>query len=45
MVIKSLSRKSGTEQVIKYLFKDEKKLSNKDFKPLVMRHNLRTRTL
>ena len=44
MIIKSLSRKSGTEQVINYLFKDKDKLSNEKFKPLVMRHNIRSRS-
>jgi hypothetical protein len=46
MVIKSLSRKGGkTEQVINYLFKDKEKLSNEKFKPLTMRHNIRSRSL
>ena len=45
MVIKSLSRKGGTEQIVNYLFKDKDKLSNKDFKPMMMRHNIRARTL
>jgi Relaxase/Mobilisation nuclease domain len=45
MIIKSLSRKGGTEQIINYLFKDKDKLSNKDFKPLVIRHNIRSQNL
>ncbi|MBP6024904.1 relaxase/mobilization nuclease domain-containing protein [Ferruginibacter sp.] len=45
MVIKSLSRKDGTEQIVNYLFKDKDKLSNKDFKPMMMRHNIRSRSL
>ncbi len=45
MVIKSLSRKGGTEQIVNYLFKDKDKLSNKDFKPMMMRHNIRSRSL
>jgi Relaxase/Mobilisation nuclease domain len=45
MVIKSLSRKGGTEQIVNYLFKDKDKLSNKDFKSMMMRHNIRARSL
>lgn len=45
MVIKSLSRKGGTEQIVNYLFKDKDKLGNKDFKPMMMRHNIRARSL
>ncbi|HAO09402.1 MAG TPA: hypothetical protein DCQ50_21020 [Chryseobacterium sp.] len=45
MIIKNLSRKGGTEQVINYLFKDKDKLSNDKFKPLVIRHNIRSRSL
>lgn len=45
MIIKSLSRKSGIKQVINYLFKDEKKLRNTENKQLVIRKNVRTRSL
>ena len=45
MVIKSMSRRSGIKQLLTYLFKDEKKLQNKEHKPIVIRKNVRTRTL
>jgi hypothetical protein len=45
MIIKTLSRKSGTKQIVNYLFKDKEKLSNEKFKPMVLRHNVRSRSL
>ncbi|MCK9404392.1 MAG: relaxase/mobilization nuclease domain-containing protein [Chitinophagaceae bacterium] len=45
MILKSLSRKSGTGQLLKYLFKKEDKLVNGNQKPIIIRHNVRSRTL
>ena len=45
MILKSLSRKSGTHQLLNYLFKDEKKLIRSKEKPIVIRHNIRSRSL
>ena len=45
MIIKSMSRKAGISQLFTYLFKDEKKLLDKDSKPIVVRKNVRSRTL
>lgn len=45
MILKSLSRKSGTGQLLTYLFKDEKKLAGDRQKPIIIRHNIRSRTL
>ena len=40
-----MSRKSGIKQLLTYLFKDEKKLEDRDHKPIVIRKNVRSRTL
>ena len=40
-----MSRRSGIKLLLTYLFKDEKKLQDKDHKPIVIRKNVRTRTL
>lgn len=45
MIIKCLSRKAGTGQLINYLFKEEDKLSNDNHKQIVIKHNLRSRTI
>src|SRR5687767_4878510 len=45
MVLKSLSRKSGTRQLLNYLFKKEEKLVGDKLKPILIRHNVRSRTL
>ena len=45
MILKSLSRKSGTGQLIRYIFKDEKKLTSPRQKPIIIRHNVRSRTI
>ncbi len=45
MILKSFTRKSGTGQLIRYLFKDEKKLSGERQKPIIIRHNVRSRTI
>ncbi|HEY5369629.1 MAG TPA: relaxase/mobilization nuclease domain-containing protein [Hanamia sp.] len=45
MIIKSLTRKSGTRQLLNYLFKKEEKLFTNKQKPIVIRHNVRTRTI
>lgn len=45
MILKSLSRKSGTRQLLNYLFKDKEKLSKDNSKPIVIRKNVRSRTL
>lgn len=45
MILKSLSRKSGTRQILNYLFKDEEKFGKSQSKPLVIRKNVRSRTL
>lgn len=45
MILKSLTRKAGVGQLIHYLFKDEKKLSGEHQKPIIIRHNVRSRTL
>lgn len=43
MIIKCLSRKSGTANIIKYLFKEEQKLVRGDSQPCIIRHNMRGR--
>ncbi|MEA3427304.1 MAG: relaxase/mobilization nuclease domain-containing protein [Bacteroidota bacterium] len=45
MILKSLTRKSGTGQLLRYLFKDEKKISDERQKPIIIRHNIRSRTI
>ena len=45
MVLKSLSRKSGTHQLLNYLFTNEKKLVGDKQKPILIRHNVHSRTL
>jgi Relaxase/Mobilisation nuclease domain len=45
MILKTLSRKSGVKQLVNYLFKDQTKLSNEKFEPLVIRHNIRCRKI
>ncbi|MDP4103348.1 MAG: relaxase/mobilization nuclease domain-containing protein [Bacillota bacterium] len=45
MIIKSLTRKSGTRQLLNYLFKKEEKLFTNKQKPIVIRHNMRNRTI
>ena len=45
MVLKSLSRKSGTHQLLNYLFTNEKKLVGDKQKQILIRHNVRARTL
>lgn len=45
MIIKSLTRRSGTRQLLEYLFKKEEKLFTNKQKPIVIRHNVRTRTI
>ena len=45
MIIKSLSRKTNTAQLLTYLFAKEEKLSVQNEKPLVIKHNLRTSSL
>ena len=45
MIIKSLTRRSGTRQLLNYLFKKEEKLFTNKQKPIVIRHNVRTRTI
>jgi Relaxase/Mobilisation nuclease domain len=45
VIIKSLSRRSGTRQVLNYLFKDKGKLINAKGKTLTIRHNVRGRSL
>ena len=50
MVLKSLSRKSGTHQILTYLFKEKDKLittkqKTEKQKPIVIRHNVPSRTL
>lgn len=45
MLLKSLSRKSGTRQILNYLFKDKEKLVTDKSKPLIIRKNVRSRTL
>ena len=50
MVLKSLSRKSGTRQILNYLFKENDKLFTTKQKPnkqkaIIVRHNVRSRTL
>ncbi len=45
MILKSLSRKSGTRQILNYLFKDKEKLGQNQSKPLIIRKNVRSRTL
>lgn len=45
MIIKSLSRRSGTRQALNYLFKDKAKCTNEKGKTLTIRHNVRGRSL
>jgi hypothetical protein len=45
MIIKTLSRKSGCKAILNYLFKDQEKLSNEYYKPLIIRHNVRGRKI
>lgn len=45
MILKSLSRKSGTRQILNYLFKDKEKLGSDKSRPLIIRKNVRSRTL
>jgi len=45
MIIKSLSRKSRTGQLLYYLFKNEEKLFSDTQKPIIIRHNVRSRTI
>src|SRR5436190_751994 len=45
MIIKSLTRKSGTRQLLNYLFKKEDKLFTDKQKPIIIRKNVRSRTL
>lgn len=45
MILKSLSRKSGTRQILTYLFKDKEKLGSDKSRPLIIRKNVRSRTL
>ncbi len=45
MILKSLSRKSGTRQILNYLFKDKEKLGRDQSRPLIIRKNVRSRTL
>jgi hypothetical protein len=45
MIIKCLSRKSGTRQILNYLFKHKEKLVHDQSKPLIIRKNVRSRTL
>lgn len=45
MVLKSLSRKSGTKQLISYLFEKERGNVKEVMFPLVIRHNVRSRSL
>ena len=45
MIIKSLTRRSGTHQLLNYLFKKEDKLFKNNQKPIVIRRNVRSRTI
>ncbi len=45
MIIKSLSRKSNSAQLLKYLFKDEDKVLYEKEHPFTIRHNLRASSL
>jgi hypothetical protein len=45
MIIKSLSRKSNSAQLLKYLFKDEDKVLYEQEHPFTIRHNLRSQNL
>ncbi len=45
MIIKSLSRKSGPRQLFNYLFKNEEKLVTENQKPIIIRHNVRSRSI
>ncbi|MFM2226179.1 MAG: hypothetical protein RJA07_2381 [Bacteroidota bacterium] len=45
MIIKNLTRKSNTTQLIQYIFAGDGKLSNEKFKPIVIRHNIRSRSI
>jgi hypothetical protein len=45
MILKTLSRKSGVKQLVTYVFKDQTKLSNERFEPLVIRHNIRCKKI
>ena len=45
MIIKSLTRRSGARQLLNYLFKKEDKLFKNNQKPIVIRKNVRSRTI
>ena len=45
MILKSLTRKSGTGQLLNYLFKKEEKLIAGNQPPLVIRHNVRSKSI
>lgn len=45
MITKTMSRKSGVRPLLNYLFKDEKKLQNKRYEKMIIRKNVRTRSL
>lgn len=45
MIIKTKSRKSGVKQLLSYLFKDETKLENDRHEKLIIRKNVRGRSL
>jgi hypothetical protein len=45
MIIKTKSRKSGVKQLLTYLFKDETKLENEKDEKLVIRKNIRGRSV
>lgn len=43
MILKSLSRKSGTAQLLQYLFQENKTPDSQD--PFILKHNIRTKSL
>ena len=45
MILKSLSRKTNPGQLLSYLFKKEDKLIGNNQKPIVIRHNVRSKTI
>jgi uncharacterized protein (UPF0332 family) len=45
MIIKTISRKNGVGQLFSYLFKDETKLENDRDEKLVIRKNIRGRSM
>jgi len=45
MILKSLSRKSGTPQLLNYLFEKKEKLSDEKHSPLLIKHNIRSQSL